>query len=65
MPDLKPNRLQAAICSCPRCGKRVIAQKFIINTGNTKPLITFACPECTDVVQVFVEGESETNSYIG
>ena len=35
----------------------------IVNFGGSKLLATFACPDCTDVVQVFVQGESALNGW--
>lgn len=64
VPVMKPNRFTGARCSCPRCKKRVDVDKFIVNpNGDGRTLITFACPACTDVVQIFMTGESAANSY--
>jgi len=59
----KKHRFSALQSCCPRCGKMVTVRKFIIGTTRDSNIVTaaYACPECTDVVQVFVEGESVDN----
>lgn len=55
------NRFTTLQAECPRCGHEVVVEKFIVNAGRTV-VATFACPDCTDIVQVFVEGESVVNA---
>jgi len=59
----KKHRFSELRSCCPRCGKMVVVRKFIIGTTRDSNIVTaaYACPECFDVVQVFVEGESVDN----
>lgn len=59
-----PNRFRGLSATCPRCVRRVRAEKYIVNLGVNGAFglfATFACPACGDVVQVSMELESEAN----
>lgn len=58
------NRFALLQAWCPRCGQDVVVDKFIVNSlaALMLPAATFACPNCADVVQVLMQGESIENS---
>ncbi len=65
MPSDPNNRFTELRALCPRCNQGVTVEKFIINNsinGVDGVLTTWACPLCTDVVQVFMAGESAKNA---
>ncbi len=50
---------QGAFLHCPRCAALVTIKNFIINgTESGLVLVTAACSNCGDLVQVYAAGES-------
>ena len=57
------NRFTGLSSWCPRCGQTVHVEKFIVNfiKDNSVIMATYACPACSDVVQIVVAQESAEN----